>query len=79
MSTYDHYEEARKVAELLEADGFSDQAKQVSDAMVDGKTGTEIFMILRFRLHPLLDAEGLSEATKQRLRVLYSKVNEALQ
>lgn len=79
MNAYDHYEEAKKVAEQLEAEGFPEQAKQVSDAMVDGKTGTEIFMILRFRLKPLLDVEGISEATKQRLQLLYSKVDEALQ
>ena len=78
MNTYDHYEEARQVAALLKSEGFPEQAQQISTAMTDGKTGTEIFMILRFRLKPLLDLEGIPESTRQRMQLLYSKVDEAL-
>jgi hypothetical protein len=79
MNTYDHYEEAKAVAASLAVEGFLDQAKQINDAMMEGRTGTEIFMILRFRLKPLLHVGGLSDATRQRLQFLYSKLDEALQ
>ncbi|MEO7065619.1 MAG: hypothetical protein ABI114_01810 [Rhodanobacter sp.] len=79
MSTYNQYDEANKIAMLLEMDGFSDQADQITNAMKDGKTGTEIFMILRFRLRSLLDIYGLPEETREQIRILYSKLDEALQ
>lgn len=79
MNTYDHYEEAKKIAALLAAQGMSLESVQILDAIKDGKSGTEIFMILRFRLAPLLNAQGLSEDTKERMRVLHTKLDEALQ
>ncbi len=35
-------------------------------------------MILRFRIGPLLDAADVSEEAKGRLRVLYTKIDQAL-
>ncbi|MBC7501611.1 MAG: hypothetical protein H7315_14105 [Herminiimonas sp.] len=79
MDIYDHYEEAKKIAALLAAQGMASESVQILDAIKDGTSGTEIFMILRFRLTPLLNAQGLSKDTKERMRILHTKLDEALQ
>ena len=78
MNTYDHYEEAKEIAALLASEGKPSEAEQILDAIRNGKSGTEIFMILRFRLAPLLDAENVSIETKKRMRVLHGKLDDAL-
>jgi hypothetical protein len=75
---YDHYKESKELAGLLAAEGRTAEANAILDAMKIGKSGTEIFMILRFRIRPLLDAADVSEETKGRLRILYKKIDEAL-
>ena len=78
MTIYDHYEEARAIAEALGREGRLSKAKQILDAMADAGSGTEVFMALRHRVALLLNAAPLPSATDRRSRVLYSKLNEAL-
>jgi hypothetical protein len=75
---YDHYKEAKDIAGILATGGKTVEAGQILDAIANGKSGTEIFMILRFRIGPLLDAADVSEEAKGRLRVLYTKIDQAL-
>lgn len=79
MNAYDHYEEAKKIAASLAAQGLSSEAAQILDPIKEGKSGTEIFMILRFRLASMLKAKDLSKDTKEHMRILYSKLDAALQ
>lgn len=47
MNSYDYYSQARELAKLLARDGAAALSKEVLNAMVNGSTGTEIFMLLR--------------------------------
>lgn len=78
MNTYDHYAEAKRVAQLLSQDGRSSEGQALLRAMEGTSSGTEIFMKLRHSLERLVDAPGISAGTAERLRVLYEKVDEAL-
>jgi len=50
MGAYDHYEEARAVADALEARGRAAEAEKMRSAILEGRSGTEIFTQLRFYL-----------------------------
>jgi hypothetical protein len=75
---YDHYKEARSIADQLEIDGFPDHAANVRAAIEDGRSGTEIFMQLRFYLSPIQEAEQVDDQTRIRIKILIDKINEAL-
>ena len=79
IRAYDNYEEAKMIAKLLTMQGFPSEAKQILAAIRDGKSGTEIFMILRFRLASMLNTQGVSDDTKERMGILHKKLDEALQ
>jgi hypothetical protein len=79
MSAYNHYDEAKEIASQLENEGFEPFATQIRDAMKRGATGTEIFMMLRACIKPLLNDAGLPKHTAARLRILYTKLDDALQ
>lgn len=78
MSNYDHYAEARSLADQIEAQGFADRAKDVRSSITCGRSGTEIFMQLRFYLTPLLESSAVTPSTRAQLAVLLEKINEAL-
>lgn len=78
MSNYDHYAEAKIIADRIEAAGFSDQAENIRHAIDDGRSGTEIFMQLRFYLEPLKADAEIDSETQSRISVLLDKINEAL-
>ena len=75
---YDHYREAKGIADQIEAEGFSSEAGEVRDAIDDGRSGTEIFMKLRFYLSPLIEDGRIDDLTRKRIAVLVDKLNEAL-
>lgn len=79
MSVYNHYQEARAVADSLEAKGHAAEADKIRSAISEGRSGTEIFMQLRFYLSPLLGAPGFEPALADRIRALYEKLDDALQ
>ena len=78
MSSYDHYAEAKSIAAKLEAEGFPEHAAAVRHAIDDGRSGTEIFMQLRFYLTPLQGDGHIDPVTQSRISVLVDKINEAL-
>jgi hypothetical protein len=78
MSSYDHYDEARSIADQIDVKGFSDRAAAVRNAIDEGRSGTEIFMQLRFYLEPLLEEGEIDFSTKDQITTLVEKINEAL-
>lgn len=78
MSTYDHYVEAKKVAELLAEEGHAAVGQSLLQAIAGGTSGTEIFMRLKYHLEQVLNAPDLSAQTGGRVRLLYEKLDEAL-
>jgi hypothetical protein len=79
MMLFNQYDEAKNIAVLLKREGYIEQARQITDAMIEGGTGTEIFMILRRRLSTIIDIKDLSPIVRERINVLYLKLNDALQ
>jgi hypothetical protein len=75
---YDHYREARSIADQIEVGGFPDQAAHVRAAIEDGRSGTEIFMQLRFYLSHIQEAVEVDNQTQIRIRILIEKIGEAL-
>jgi hypothetical protein len=78
MSSYDHYAEAKSIADRIEAEGFPDQAVAVRNAIDEGRSGTEIFMQLRFYLAPLQGNTHIDPTTQSRIGMLIDKIDEAL-
>ncbi|MEO9130905.1 MAG: hypothetical protein ABI240_06820 [Sphingomonas sp.] len=78
MSGYDHYAEAKSIADKIEAAGFSVEAAAVRDAIDEGRSGTEIFMQLRFYLTPLQGNDAIDPATQSQIATLIDRINEAL-
>jgi hypothetical protein len=78
MTSYDHYAEAKSIADRIEAEGFPDQAEAVRSAIDDGRSGTEIFMQLRFYLSPLEGNAQVDPITQSRIAFLLGKINAAL-
>lgn len=79
MDTYDHYDEAKRIAEQIERAGFKNQANQVRQAIAVGVSGTEIFMKIRFALEPLQNVSGIDLTTRIEIAKLIHKINEALE
>ncbi len=50
---FDHYSAAKKIAESLNQEGYESVAIQITDDL-EGFSGTEIFMALRFHLDKFL-------------------------
>lgn len=78
MNAYDYYGEARALAEALKSAGFPDYGSEISVAMEEGETGTEIFMMMRARLANLLAVGKLPPDLIARARALHGRLNDAL-
>lgn len=78
MNSYDHYAEAKSIADQIEAVGFAEEASAVRDAIDTGFSGTEIFMKLRFHLSPLQKNTKIDSAARSRIAVLVNKIDAAL-
>ena len=78
MDGYDHYAEAKKIAAQLDAQGLPSDAEKIRSAISEGRSGTEIFMQLRFYLTPVLSTVNLADGVKGQITVLLGKINEAL-
>ena len=77
MSSFDHYREAREIAEQLDRTGKRLAASSIREAIASGSTGTEIFMRLRRVVAPL-KAETLPDFLAARVRRLWSELDAAL-
>lgn len=78
MAGYDHYEEAKWIAESLYAQGFADDSKDIRGALSDGVSGTQVFMHLRKILTPLSNMTELDRFTRDRIMTLIANIDEAL-
>ncbi|KCZ89068.1 hypothetical protein [Hyphomonas jannaschiana] len=78
MSTYDHYTEAKCIADQIEGAGFPEQAEQVRQAIENGVSGTEIFMQLRCYLSPLKNNDRIDQQVRHRVNLLVDKIDDAL-
>jgi len=79
MSGRDYYEEARKLADNLAAEGFEDWAARIRGAIERGFTATEILMALRWEAKELRSSDlPLASETLQRLESLLNGLEEAL-
>lgn len=74
----DPYEEAREIANLLDGAGLHEYAEGVRSALVEGATGTEIYMILRWRLAKIANDVAVAADIKVRARVLHDYLDRAL-
>ncbi|MDR1075438.1 MAG: hypothetical protein LBL59_03815 [Xanthomonadaceae bacterium] len=78
MNIYNQYDESKDIANLLEQEGLYERAKQITDAMIEGSTGNEIYMILRSRLKSLIDKENFPMKVKDKANNLYLSLNSIL-
>jgi hypothetical protein len=78
MGSHDHFSKAKRIADRVEGEGFPDRAHEVRHAIDDGRSGTEIFMQLRFYLAPLKDDLKIDLNARAEIAVLLDKINEAL-
>jgi hypothetical protein len=78
MNAYDYYSEAKRLAKTLESSGFFNYGAEILEAMEEGGTGTEIFMMMRMKLAKLLTAERLPLDLRTSIQALYEKLDSAL-
>jgi hypothetical protein len=80
MVNFDHYKEARELAEELRKEKIDHFANQIIKAMEEGSTGTEIFMTLRWNIEQLLKTKELScqKRIKDKAICLYRELGNAL-
>jgi hypothetical protein len=81
MVTYDHYKEARELAEQLREEKIGSFADKIIGAIEEGSTGTEIFMALRWNIKNLLKTKDylLSITIRDKASRLYKELDKALQ
>jgi hypothetical protein len=74
----DPYQEARSIADSLDGIGLHEYAVQLRGALVEGATGTEIYMNLRWRLANMVDDKDVAAEVKTRIRLLHGYLDRAL-
>jgi len=80
MAARDYYQEARRLAWLLNEDGLSDWATRFEEAISGGFTATEILMALRWHAQQLQNAKlHLSAETTRQLERLLAGLDEVLE
>lgn len=81
MAIFNHYEEARKLAEQLRVEKINSFADKIIKAIEDGSTGTEIFMALRWNINSLLRTKeySLPNDIKDKAKRLYKEIDKELQ
>ena len=74
----DPYQEVSAIAGLLDKTGLRDHADQLRSALAEGVTGTEIYMILRWRLANIAQDLELPPELKNCLLLLHDYLDRAL-
>jgi hypothetical protein len=74
----DPYQEARAIADTLDGNGKHEYADQLRSALVEGATGTEIYMILRWRLANIANDTTITADVKKRMRLLQDYLDRTL-
>jgi hypothetical protein len=78
MSEYEHYKEAERLASLLVQEEAKEYADSLLNSMIEGCTGTEIFMGLKWNIKNILKLDQLSKETKKCARQLHKELNKVL-
>ncbi|WLI89470.1 hypothetical protein Q4S45_22710 [Massilia sp. R2A-15] len=78
MENFDHYAAAKLLSAKLSGEGYSEWSQKIDDSMVEGATGTEIFMILRMRTSEFLLSEQGSPAVIALAGELLRQLNDSL-
>jgi len=80
MAARDYYQEAHRLALLLNQDGLPDWATRFEEAISVGFTATEILMALRWHVQQLKNARlHLSAETRRQLERLLAGLDEVLE
>lgn len=81
MANFDHYKEARELADGLRKEKLEQFADRIIKAMEEGSTGTEIFMALHWNIEQLLKSKELSysKIIKDKASCLFRELDKALQ
>ena len=81
MVNFDHYKEARELAEELSKEKIEHFANRIINAMEECSTGTEIFMALRWNIEQLLTTKELACPKRiiDKASCLYRELDKALQ
>jgi len=77
--TTDAYKEAKAISDSLRGAGFVVYADQMSSAVSEGSTGTEIYMILRWRLTSIIEDGILPVDIKVKALSLHRYLNDVLE
>jgi len=78
MSNYDYFGETQGIAEILSKSVFTGEARNITDAIIEGGTNLEIFMILRFRLALILKEKAVPEFCLRKIKLLHDKIDHEL-
>jgi hypothetical protein len=78
MSEYEHYKEAERLASLLVQEGAKEYADSLRSSMIEGCTGTEIFMGIKWNIKNILKLDHLFKETRNCARQLHKELNKAL-
>jgi len=78
MNAYDYYSEAKALAEELKLAGLVHYEAEILGSMEEGETGTEIFMMMRFRLARMLAAKNIPANLLERVTGLHGRLNDVL-
>lgn len=75
---YDHYKEAEHLALLLAQDGAKEYSALLLNAMIEGSTGSEICMALKWHTNNILKLDCLSKETRECAQQLWTELDKVL-
>ena len=78
MQATDAYKETESISNSLAAAGLVEFASQISSAVSEGSTGTEIYMILRWRLANIIKDGALPTDIRGRALSLHKCLDDEL-
>jgi hypothetical protein len=78
MTYFDHYKEAKNLAEALRKEKLDNYADKIILAMEEGSTGTEIFMALRWNVQKVMKLKNIPSDIRNKATRLYEEFDKAL-
>ena len=75
---YDYYAMARRLANTVREEGYSEWAERILNALEAGVTSTEILMMLRATINAFLDSRIGSESAIHYAQDLRERIDTAL-
>ncbi len=78
MNNYDHFKEAKIIADSLERQGLDELASIIRSSIDYGSTGSEILMQLQFHLKPIQLSPAIDLITKNQIKRIIFEIDKAL-